>query len=100
MQPNAASAASSKTGGRLVVHREPSLGTGLILSIDGAKVADVRVGDTYEGYLTPGQHVLTAVPAPNQVNQAPASVTLVVITGQTYSFTAARQGDLVALVKD
>ena len=82
------------------MHRAANLGTGLILSVDGARVAEVRVGDTYDGYLTPGRHVVTAMPVPNDVNQAAASVTLVVTSGQTYSFTAARQGDLVVLTKD
>ena len=100
MQPNAASTGNSKSGGHLVVNRAANLGTGLILSVDGARVADVRVGDTYNGYLTPGRHVVTAIPVPNDVNQAAASATLSVASGQTYSFTAARQGDLVVLVKD
>lgn len=82
------------------MHRAANLGTGLILSVDGAKVAEVRVGDSYDGYLAPGRHVVSVIPAPNEVNQAAASVTLMVQPGQTYSFTAARQGDLVVLTKD
>jgi hypothetical protein len=83
-----------------VVHRQADLGVGLILSVDGAKVAEVRVGDTYTGSLTPGRHVVTALPVPNQVNQAAASMTVSVVSGQTYSFTAVRQGEMVVLVKD
>ena len=83
-----------------MVHRQADLGVGLLISVDGARVAEVRVGDTYNGSLTPGRHVVTALPAPNQLNQAAASVTVSVVSGQTYSFTAARQGDMVVLVKD
>lgn len=83
-----------------MVHRAPNLRIGLILSVDGTRVAYVRVGDTYNGYLTSGRHVVTAIPAPNDVDQAAASVTLMVTSGQTYSFTAARQGDLVILAKN
>ena len=99
-QPNVASTANSKSDGRLVVHRQADLGVGLVLSVDGARVAEVRVGDTYNGYLAPGRHVVTVIPAPNQLNQAAASATVSVVSGQTYSFTAARQGDMVVLVKD
>ena len=98
-QPNVART-DSKNGGHLVVHRQADLGVGLILSVDGARVAEVRVGDTYNGYLPPGRHVVTVIPVPNQLNQAAASATVSVVSGQTYSFTAARQGDMVVLVKD
>ncbi len=80
--------------------RAPNLGIGLILSIDGAKGANIRVGDTYDGYLTPGRHVVSVVPVPNQEHQAASSVTLMVVKGETYSFTAARRGGLVVLVKN
>lgn len=83
-----------------MVHRAPDLGTGLVLTIDGAKGADIRVGDTYDGYLAPGRHVISVLPAPNEDNQAAASVTLTVVNGETSSYTAARRGGLVALVKD
>ncbi len=96
---NATSATSNKSGGHLIVQRSANLATGLILSIDGAK-SDLRVGDTYDGYLAPGRHVVSVIPAPNEVNQAAASVTLMVENGQTYSFTAARKGDQVVLAKD
>ena len=95
-----AGAMSNQSGGRLIVHRAPNMGAGLILSVDGVRVATIRYGNTYDGYLTPGRHVVSAVPAPNQVRQAPASVTLTVENGQTYSYTASRQGDFVVFTKD
>jgi hypothetical protein len=99
-QPNQTSAGSNKSGGHLIVHRAANLGTGLILSVDGARVAEIRVGDSYDGYLTAGRHIVSAIPAPNEVNQVATSVTLAVENGQTYSFTASRRGDQVILTKD
>ncbi len=83
-----------------MVHRAPNLGGGLIITIDGGKSTDIRVGDTYDGYLTPGRHVVSVTPAPNEQNQAASSVTLMVEEGKSYSFTAAFRGELVTLVED
>lgn len=99
-QSGASNAQSSQSEGQLVVHRAANLGGALILSIDGGKQTDLRVGDTYNGSLAPGRHIVSIIPAPNEQNQAASSVTLMVVKGQTYSFTAAWQGGQVALVKD
>lgn len=96
------SAASNKSGARLIVHRSPTYGTGfLTLTLDGKQVANVDLGQTYDAYVSPGRHVLTAVPTPNLPSQAPASVTFTVENGQTYSFIARRpDGSSVVLVRD
>ena len=99
--PSAASnAAISQSGGRLIVHRQADLGVDLVLSIDGKETATVRVADTYNGYLAPGRHVISVIPAPNQQNQSASAATLMVEIGKTYSFIAVRQGGNVALVKE
>ena len=96
------SVASSKNGGHLIVQREANLGGDLLLdlSVDGKHLANVELGSTYDGYLTPGQHVVTALPRPNRVDQAPASVTLTVVNGGFYHLTARWQDDHVILKKD
>jgi hypothetical protein len=98
-QSTASNPASSQGGGHLVVHRAPSLGGGLIVKIDGGNSTDLRVGDTLNRDLTPGQHVVSVVPAPNEQNQAPSSVTVTVVEGQTYNFTAVVRGGLITLIK-
>ena len=93
--------AASKSGGHLIVHRAANLGAFIVtLTLDGKPLARVELDGTYEGYLTPGRHVLTAVPTPNRVDQAPASVTLMVENGKTYSFTADWQADTLILTRD
>ena len=46
-----------------------------------------------------GQHVVSVLPAPNEQNQAPSSVTVMVVEGQTYNFTAVVRGGLITLIK-
>ena len=100
-QTSGTTAASSKSGGHLIVHRLPTVDAALLtLTLDGAQVANLELGRTYDAYVSPGRHVLTAVPTPNLSDQAPASVTFTVENGKTYSFTARRRGDNVVLVKE
>ncbi len=93
-------AADSKTGGHLIVHRIANFGEDLVLtlSVDGAHLADVGDGATYDGYLPPGRHVLTPMAAPGGGDQTPTPLT--VEEGQTYSYTARREGSNVVLSKD
>jgi len=95
------SAASSTSGGRLIVHRSPTFGGGfLTLTLDGKQVADVGLNRTYDAYVSPGQHVLTAVHTPNISAQVPASATFTAEIGKTVSFIAQWQDDVVVLVRD
>ena len=95
------STASSTTGARLIVHRSPSFGGGfLTLTLDGTQVANVALGRTYDAYVSPGQHVLTAVHTPNISAQIPASVTFTAEVGKTYSFIGQWQDSDVILVRD
>jgi hypothetical protein len=100
--PTSMSARSSQDGGHLIIHRVANFGTDLFLtlSVDGAQIADLGEGRTYDGYLPPGRHVLSAVANPNRNALAPFKTTLNIQKGGTYSFTAIWQGSNVVLVKD
>ena len=95
------SAATSTSGGRLIVHRSATFGSGfLTLTLDGTQLANVAIGRTYDGYVSPGQHVLTAVHTPNISALFPAKVTFTSEIGKTVSYIAQWQDDYVVLVRD
>src|SRR5258708_1293014 len=79
---------------RLIVRRIADLGNFVYvgLSVDGVPVAAIGYGSTYEGFLPPGRHVLSVLPTPNPKWPTPSVMILNVRSGQTYSFTAARDG--------
>jgi hypothetical protein len=85
--------------GRLIIRRSPNLGGGLFLSvsIDGAKVADLSYGQSFERAISPGQHVLSVMVRPNQLFLTPTQKTLTVESGKTYALTAMWQGQTVVL---
>ena len=91
--------ATNKDAGRLIIRRAADFGSAedLIVSIDGVKVSQVREGDTYTGPLSPGQHVLSVIAEPNQLNLSPTVKRLTVKKGQTYTFTAMWQGNTLVL---
>lgn len=96
-----AGAASSQSGGRLIVHRSATFGGGfLTLSLDGTQVANLGLGRTYDAYVTPGRHVLTAVHTPNLSGQRPASVAFTAEIGKTYSYIAQWQDIDLVLTRD
>ena len=99
-QPGAATAPPNS--GHLLVYRVANFGTdlGLILSIDGKDVGSFTEGTNYDGYLSAGQHRLTARPDPNRTDAHPGRTTLTVKAGQTYSYTAAWSGSNLALVRN
>lgn len=76
------------------------MGSGLFLevSIDGARVGVLSMGQTYRGSLAPGQHVVSVLLQPNQLNLAPTKKTLTVVKGQTYMLTAMWQGQTIVLL--
>jgi len=76
--------------GRLIVCRDPALGNFLIahLDVDGVPVATIPYGRSYEGFLSPGRHVLSLLPTPNPAWRSPPAMVLNVRSGQTYTFTA------------
>jgi len=99
-QPGAATAPPNS--GHLLVYRVPNFGSNLslVVSVDGKDVGSFTEGRNYDGYLSAGQHVLTARVDPNQTGVRPGRKTLSVVSGQTYSFTAAWSGGNLKLVRN
>jgi len=91
-------AAPSKNAGRLTIQRAANFGDRLSLnvSIDGAQVAALVVGRSYNGTLSPGQHVISLTVTPYRY-MPPSTKRLTVQAGQTYSFTAMWSGQRLVL---
>ena len=96
------SSATAANGARLTVNRIANFGGGvtLLVSVVGKQVAALPRGQNYDGYLTPGTHVLSATVAPNFINTPAWQKQLNVKAGQAYSFTATWQGQNLALVQN
>ena len=90
---------ASQSAARLIIRRAANMGTGLFLDIDidGASVGSIGMGEIYRGSLLPGQHVVSVLLRPNQLNLPPTTTTLNVVKGQTYVLTAMWQGQTVVL---
>src|SRR4029450_696833 len=88
--------------GRLIVTRVANFGTdlALVLSVDGKDVGSFTEGAQYSGYLSAGQHVLTARVDPNRGGTRPGKKTVTVQAGKTYSYTAAWSGGNLVLVRN
>jgi len=101
-QAGPGTATAPPNSGHLLVYRVPNFGTdlGLILSVDGKDVGSFTEGGNYDGYLSAGQHRLTARPDPNRTGARPGRTTLTVKAGQTYSYTAAWSGQNLVLVRN
>jgi uncharacterized lipoprotein YajG len=100
-QPGAATAPPPNSA-RLLVNRVANFGSDLVLvlSVDGKDVGNFTEGRSYSGYLSAGQHVITARVDPNMTGAGAARKTLNVKAGQTYSFTAGLSGGNMTLVKN
>jgi hypothetical protein len=79
--------ASAASGGRLIIKRSPVLGKNVAITIriDGKLAGTLSYNRTFETILTPGRHVLTAVP--NRLD-TPWQGTLEVRPNETYHYTA------------
>jgi hypothetical protein len=87
---NSASA-RSEDDARLIVSRAANFGTFqyLILFVDGAQVADLGLGQSYDAVLPPGQHVLSVSTTPQGYRRIPPTPRRVSLQpGETYAFTA------------
>ena len=84
---------------QLIIRRAANMGNGLFLDIkiDGANVATLSLGQTYRGSLSPGQHVISVILRPNQLQLSPTKKTLTAVKGQTYDFTAMWDGQTLVL---
>jgi hypothetical protein len=74
-------------GGRLYINRSPLLGVNVAVTIkiDGKPAGTLMRNRTYDRYITPGHHTLTALPSGTGGDY---EGTLDVRAGQTYSYTA------------
>jgi len=79
---------------RLIIRRIPNLGNTLIIDlyVDGVAVPPIVYGQTYEGFLSPGRHVLSVLATPHPKWPDPTETVLDVRKGQTYDFTAMGDG--------
>lgn len=89
-----ASLQPSKGDARLIIRRIPNLGNvvAVDLYIDNVAVQPIGYGQTYEGFLSPGRHVLSVSATPNPKWPTPSEIILNVRKGETYSFTAMGDG--------
>ena len=99
---NQATAPIPANSGRIVIYRAANFGSGLVLvlSIDGRDAATLTEGQNYNGYLSAGQHQITARIDPFQAGTRPTQKTLTIQAGQTYSYTASWTGGNVVFVKN
>jgi hypothetical protein len=99
-QSGAATAPPPPNSARLLINRVANFGSNmaLVVSVDGKDVGSFSEGRSYSGYLSAGQHVITARVDPNMTGAQPARKTLTVKAGQTYSFTAGLSGGNMTLV--
>ena len=99
---NTATAPIPPNSARLLVNRVANFGSdlSLVLSVDGKDVGNFTEGRSYSGYLSAGQHVITARVDPNMTGAQPARKTLTVKAGQTYSYTAGLSGGNMTLVRN
>jgi hypothetical protein len=76
------------------------MGSALFLnvSIDGKHVGSFGEGQSYNGFLSEGPHLVSVVLEPNQLNLTPTQKRITVTKGHTYTFTAMWQGDSVVLL--
>ena len=88
--------------GHLLVYRVANFGSNLslILSVDGKDLGAFTEGRNYDGYLSAGQHVLSARIDPNPGGVSPWRKTLTVQAGQTYSYTASWSGQKLLLQRN
>lgn len=99
---NQATAPIPANSGRLIVTRVANFGEnlGLVVSVDGKDVGSFSEGRSYSGYLSAGQHVITARADPRQPGARPGKKTVTVQAGHTYSYTAAWSGGNLVLVRN
>jgi hypothetical protein len=82
----------------LTVQRGPKFGDRAVLAVmvDGARVGSAATGQSYNGTLSPGQHVISVSASGPSRGTSPEK-TIMAVAGQTYSFTATWQGKHLVL---
>jgi hypothetical protein len=99
---NQAAAPIPANSGHVLIYRVANFGENLalVVSVDGKDVGSFTEGRNYSGYLSAGQHVITARADPHQPGARPGRKTLTVKAGQTYGYTAAWSGGNLVLVRN
>jgi len=94
-------ATAPPNSGHLLVYRAAKFGDrlNLVLSVDGKNVASLTKGQTYDGYLPAGQHVLVAQATPSGSGVRQGQQTVTIQAGHTYAYTAVLSGNTLELVK-
>src|SRR5437764_6335398 len=91
--------ASDGRSARLIVYRIPTVGKFVIVQVyvDDVVVGGIPYGGTYEGFLKPGHHVLSALATPRPKYRERPPTIVDVRSGQTYKFTAIgnNEGNLI-----
>ncbi len=79
---------------RLIVYRIPTIGKFVIVQVyvDDVVVGGIPYGGTYEGFLKPGHHVLSALATPRPKYRERPPTIVNVRAGRTYRFTAIGNG--------
>jgi hypothetical protein len=82
----------------LTVQRGPKFGDRQVLAVmvDGTRVASVVTGQSYNGTLSPGKHVISVSASGPERYSAPTK-TIMAEAGQTYTLTAVWQGKRLVL---
>jgi hypothetical protein len=93
-------AAPSKNAGFFIIRRAPKFGSRVTLniSVDGAHVASLREGQSYNGTLSLGKHLISVNVTPGRGRGGTATKSFMVEAGQTYRLTASWSGDRVVLM--
>ena len=93
-------AAPSKNAGLLIIRRAPKFGSRVTLniSVDGMHVASLREGQSYNGSLSPGKHLISVNVTPGRGRGGTATKSFMVEAGQTYRITASWSSDRVVLM--
>ena len=94
-------ATAQPNSGHLLVYRAAKFGDrlNLALSVDGKNVASLTKGQTYDGYLPAGHHVLVAQATPSGSGVRQGQQTVTIQAGHTYAYTAVLSGNTLELVK-
>ena len=79
---------------RLIVYRIPTIGKFVIVQVyvDNVVVGGIPYGGTYEGFLKPGHHVLSALATPRPKYRERPPTIVNVRAGRTYRFTVMGNG--------
>ena len=92
-----ATSGTASDGGtaRLIVYRIPTIGKFVIVQVyvDNVVVGGIPYGGTYEGFLKPGHHVLSALATPRSKWRERPPTIVDVRSGRTYKFTAMSNGE-------